>query len=142
MAVSDSKEIDIEADKSAVLDVIADLEGLPSWSSIHKKVKVVERTDDGLPKRAEMTISLLGVNDDQVLEYTWSDDGVTWEMIESSQQKSQTAEYRLTEKDGKTHVFFEMTVDLKVPMPGFLVKKGTKSVLQTATEGLREQVVR
>jgi uncharacterized membrane protein len=142
MAVSDSKEIDIEADKSAVMDVIADLEALPSWSSIHKKVNVLERTDDGRPKRAEMTISLLGVNDDQVLEYSWSDDGVTWEMVESSQQKSQTAEYRLTEKDGKTHVYFEMTVDLKVPMPGFLVKKGTKSVLQTATEGLREQVVR
>ncbi|MGU3432044.1 SRPBCC family protein [Actinomycetes bacterium M1A6_2h] len=142
MAVSDSKEIDIEADKSAVLDVIADLEGLPSWSSIHKKVKVTERTDDGLPKRAEMTISLLGVNDEQVLEFTWSDNGVTWEVVESTQQKSQTAEYKLTEKDGKTHVFFQMTVDLKAPMPGFLIKKGTKSVMKTATEGLREQVVR
>lgn len=141
MAVSGSEEIDIEADKSAVLEVISDLEGLPSWSSIHKKVKVVERFDDGLPKRAEMTISLMGINDDQVLEYTWTDDGVVWDMVESSQQKSQHAEYRLTEKDGTTHVAFEMTVDLKVPMPGFLVKKGTKSVLEAATSGLREQVV-
>ena len=142
MSTKASREIDIAAPLSAVLETIADVEALPSWSSLHKKVTVVERTDDGKPKLVDMSISVMGVNDDQRLEYTWSDDGVTWDLVSGNQQKVQHAVYKLTEKDGGTHVFFEMEVDLKAPMPGFLVKRGTKSVLDAATEGLSEQVTR
>ncbi|CAN3126471.1 hypothetical protein ACNUDN_00228 [Mycobacterium sp. smrl_JER01] len=35
---------------------------------------------------------------------------------------------------------FELTVDPTVPLPGFLVKKGAKGSVDTATEGLRQRV--
>lgn len=124
-----------------VLAAIADVEGLPAWSSIHKKVKVRERDDQGRPVLAEMTVSVMGFTDEQVLEYTWTDTSVKWDAVESTQQKSQHAEYRLTSTDSGTHVEFEMTLDPKIPVPGFIVKRGTKSVLETATDGLRQQVV-
>jgi hypothetical protein len=38
-------------------------------------------------------------------------------------------------------VRFELTVDLVMPVPAFLVKKGAKSLLDTATEGLRDRVM-
>jgi hypothetical protein len=53
----------------------------------------------------------------------------------------QRAEYRLTETETGTHVDFEMTIDLKIPVPGLLVKRGQKTVLEMATKGLRDQVV-
>lgn len=141
MAVNGNREIDIEATPAEVLAVIADLEALPSWSSIHKKVTVTERDDAGRPLLAEMTVSVMGFTDEQVLRYTWTDTSVDWEAVESTQQKSQTASYTLTATDKGTHVTFEMTLDPKIPVPGFIVKRGTKSVLETATDGLRQQVV-
>lgn len=141
MAVSGNREVDIEAEPSKVMAVIADVEGLPSWSDVHKKVSVVTRDDQDRPVRVEMTVSIMGFTDEQVLEYTWGENSVAWDMVESTQQKSQHAEYRLTPTDKGTHVEFEMTLDPKIPVPGFIVKRGTKSVLETATDGLRQQVV-
>jgi hypothetical protein len=33
-------------------------------------------------------------------------------------------------------------VDLGVPVPGFLIRKGAKGLMETATEGLRKQVLK
>lgn len=140
MAVSGSKSIDIDAPPAAVLDAIADIDGMPSWSPIHNSVEVIDRHDDGRPKQVRMNVSLMGISDDQVVEYSWSGNTVKWELVESSQQKEQRAEYRLTETDAGTHVEFDMTVDLKIPVPGMLVKRGQKKVLETATKGLRDQI--
>jgi hypothetical protein len=38
-------------------------------------------------------------------------------------------------------VRFTLTVDPVVPLPGFLVKKGAKGLMETATDGLRKRVV-
>ncbi|WP_072806974.1 SRPBCC family protein [Rhodococcoides yunnanense] len=141
MAVTGTKEVDIHAEQAAVLDVLADVEGLPSWSPVHKKIEIVSRFDDGKPRRVKMAVSILGINDEQVVEYTWSETTVSWDLVESSQQKSQRGEYTLTPTEKGTHVKFSLTVDPKIPVPGFLVKKGTKTVLEAATEGLRQQVV-
>ena len=141
MAVTGNREVEIEAEPSAIIDVLADVEGLPSWSPVHKKVEVVDRTDDGKPHHVKMDVSILGINDHQVIEYTWSENKVQWDLVESSQQKSQRGVHTLTPGDKGTHVEFALTIDPKVPVPGFLVKKGTKTVLEAATEGLRQQVV-
>ncbi len=141
MTVTGNKEIDIEAPPAAVIEVLADVESLPSWSPVHKKVEVVDRYDDGKPRHVKMSVSVLGINDDQVVEYSWSETEVSWDLIEGSQQKSQRGEYILTPNDKGTHVAFSLSIDPKIPVPGFIVKKGTKTVLKAATEGLRQQVV-
>ncbi|AJW40382.1 hypothetical protein NY08_2355 [Rhodococcus sp. B7740] len=141
MAVTVNKSVDIDADAAAVLEVLADVEGIPSWSPVHKKCEVVDRFDDGKPHHVKMQVSIIGVNDEQLVEYTWSDNEVSWTLVESNQQKAQDGRYTLTPKGDATHVEFELTVDPKVPLPGFLVKKGTKTILEAATEGLRQQVV-
>ncbi|MET0197878.1 cyclase [Rhodococcus sp. RS1C4] len=141
MAVTADTEVDIAAEPAAVLDVLMDVEGLPAWSPVHKKIEIIDRFDDGKPHHVKMSVSILGINDEQTVEYTWADDKVVWDLVEGSQQKSQHGEYTLTPTDKGTHVTFSLTVDPKIPIPGFLVKKGTKTILAAATEGLRQQVV-
>ncbi|WP_045821353.1 SRPBCC family protein [Williamsia herbipolensis] len=138
--VSGHSSIDIAAPIPEILDAIADLESYPSWSPIHKEVEILERDDNGRPAKARMTVSLMGINDEQVLAYTWSDTGVSWDLVEGTQQKAQHAEYSLTESDGETHVEFEMSLDPKIPVPGFLMKKGKKTIIDMATVSLQEQV--
>ncbi|BBZ44013.1 SRPBCC family protein [Mycobacterium parmense] len=141
MAVTESREVVIEATPDEVMDVLFDLEALPEWSSVHKTVEVVERDDQGRPRRSKQVVKLVGFTEEQVLDYTVHDDGVSWTLVSAKQQRAQDGRYTLTPEGDSTRVRFDLTVDLLMPVPGFLVKQGAKSLMETATKGLRKRVL-
>lgn len=141
MAITDSREVVIEATPDEVMDVLFDLESLTEWSSVHKKVEILERDEEGHPTKSRQTVKIVGVTDEQVLDYAVHDDGVSWTLVSSKQQRGQDGRYTLTPEGDKTRVHFELTVDPSVPVPGFLVKRGTKGLMETATDGLRKRVL-
>ncbi|BBZ30359.1 cyclase [Mycolicibacterium madagascariense] len=142
MATSDSREVVIEATPEEILDVIADVEATPDWSPQYQKAVILESYPDGRPKQVEMTVKAAGLTDVMVIEYTWSDDGVTWTLVKSGQLKAQDAGYTLTPEGAATKVRFDMKIDLSIPMPGFLLKRTLKGGMETATDGLRKQVLK
>ncbi|WP_123023539.1 SRPBCC family protein [Mycolicibacterium stellerae] len=142
MAITEARNITIEATPGEIMDVLIDLESLPDWSSAHQEVEVLERDDQGRPRKSRQVVKIVGVSDDQVLDYTVHDDGVSWTLVSSKQQRAQRGRYTLTAHGDSTDVHFELTVDLVVPLPGFLVKRGAKGLMKTATDGLRKQVLK
>ncbi|CKI37475.1 SRPBCC family protein [Mycolicibacterium smegmatis] len=142
MATSDSREVLIEASPEEILDVIADVESTPSWSPQYTHAEITERYDDGRPRRAKMTVKAAGLTDDQVIEYTWSENKVSWTLMSAGQLKAQDASYTLTPQGDKTKVRFDISIDLSVPLPGFIVKRTMKGGVETATDGLRKQVLK
>src|SRR5258708_11235051 len=142
MATSDSREVVIEASPEEILDVIADVEATPTWSPQYQSAEVLEAYDNGRPKRVKMKIKTAGISDEQVVEYTWSGDVVSWTLVSAGQLKAQDAAYALTSDGDKTKVKFDITVDLSIPLPGFVLKRAMKGGVETATEGLRKQVLK
>jgi hypothetical protein len=142
MAVTETREVVIEATPDEIMGVLVDLESLTEWSSPHQKVEVLERDEAGRPSKSRQVVKIVGVSDEQVLAYTVHDDGVSWTLVSSKQQRTQNARYTLTPDGDATRVHFELTVDLLVPLPGFLIRKGAKGLMDTATEGLRKRVLR
>lgn len=141
MAVSGAKEFQVEAAPANVMAAIAAVDRLPEWSSAHKKVIVESTHADGRPCRVRMTVSIMGINDEQVVDYSWDGDtGMSWTLVESTQQNSQDGSYTLTPKGDGTLVKFALTVDPKIPLPGFLLKKAQKMALETASQGLTKFV--
>ena len=142
MATSDSREVVIDASTEEILDVIADVESTPSWSSQYQRAEVLESYDDGRPRRVKMKVKSAGISDEQVVEYTWTDDSAGWTLISAGQLKSQDATYTLTPDGDKTRVRFDITIDVSVPLPGFVLKRVMKGAMETATDGLRKQVLK
>jgi hypothetical protein len=142
MAITEARDVTIEATPDQIMDVLVDLESLTEWSSAHQKVEVLERDDEGRPTKSRQVVKVVGVNDDQVLDYTIYDDGVGWTLVSSKQQRAQEGRYTLTPNGDATDVHFELTVDPVVPLPGFLVKRGAKGLMETATDGLRKRVLK
>ena len=141
MAGSGVKEFEIKADPATVMQAVAAVDRLPEWSSAHKKITIESTHDDGRPHRVRMAVSILGINDEQVVDYTFEgDEKVTWTLVESGQQNQQDGSYVLTPTDSGTKVTFELTIDPKIPLPGFLVKKAQKTALETASKGLTKFV--
>jgi hypothetical protein len=89
-----------------------------------------------------MKVKSAGITDEQVVEYTWTDDKVSWTLISAGQLKAQDASYTLTPQGDKTKVTFDITIDLSVPLPGFVLKRAMKGAMETATDGLRKQVLK
>lgn len=141
MAITETREVVIEATPDQIMEVLFDLESLTEWSSAHQKVEILERDDQGHPTKSRQVVKIVGVSDEQVLDYTVHDDGVSWTLVSSKQQRAQNARYTLTPDGDATRVRFELTVDPVVPVPGFLIKKGSKGLMDTATEGLRRRVL-
>lgn len=142
MATSDSREVVIEATPAEILDVIADVEATPDWSPQYQKAVILESFPDGRPKQVEMTVKAAGLTDVMVIEYTWTDSSVAWTLVKSGQLKQQDASYTFTPQGDKTKVKFDMKIDLSIPMPGFILKRTLKGGMETATDGLRKQVLK
>jgi hypothetical protein len=141
MAVTETREVVIEATPAEIMDVLFDLESLPEWSPAHQSVEILARDNHGRPSRSRQVVKVVGVSDEQVLAYTVLDDGVSWTLISAKQQRAQDARYTLIPEGDVTRVRFELSVDLLVPLPAFVIKRGTKGLMDTATGGLRRRVL-
>lgn len=142
MAVRASREVVFEAPPEVILDALADIERVPSWSALHKKAEVLDRHPDGRPHHVKATLKIMGVTDKEVLEYHWGDRWMVWDSAATFQQRGQHGEYNLTpEGDDKTRVRFDVIMELAAPVPEFLLKRAKKIVLDVATESLRKRVM-
>jgi ribosome-associated toxin RatA of RatAB toxin-antitoxin module len=142
MAASDSREVVIEATPKEIIDVIADVVNAPTWSPQYQSAEVLDTHADGRPKRVKMKVKAAGLTDEMEVEYSFTDTTAGWTLINSSQLKAQDAVYTLTPAGDKTKVRFDLNVDPSIPIPGFLLKRTLKGAMETATDGLRKQVLK
>jgi uncharacterized membrane protein len=143
VAIRASSEIVIEAPQEVIMEALADMDAVPSWSPLHKRVEVVDRYPDGLPHHVRMTIRVSGIADTEIVEYHWGPDWMVWDAQKTAQQHAQHGEYELQrESDDKTRVRFSLTIELRAPLPGFWVRSAGNKVLSAALEGLRKRVMR
>ena len=142
MAVTASTEFDIDAPPSLVMEVLLDVESLPEWSGPHKSAEIVSEDEDGRPARVKVAVSAAGITDEQTLDYTWTDNTCSWDLVEGSQLSQQHGTYTLTPKGDGTHVKFDLSVELKIKLPGLIVKRAQKMAVDTAKKGLTEEVKR
>ncbi|UUO02648.1 SRPBCC family protein [Mycolicibacterium novocastrense] len=142
MAVQASREVVFEAPKDAIMDALADIDAVPTWSPVHKHAEVLDRHPDGRPHHVKATFKIMGVTDKEFLEYHWGDNWVVWDAKATMQQRGQHGEYNLTPiGEDRTRVRFDIIIDLAAPIPEFLLRRAKKMVLDVATENLRRRVM-
>lgn len=141
MAVRASREILIDAPPEKILDALAVVDDLPSWSPVHKHAEIIDRHPDGRPHHVKVTVKVVGLVDRELLEFHWGPDWVVWDAEPTFHQHGQHAEYTLR-PDGAdgTRVGFTVTWEPSALLPKFLVNRARKQVLAAATDGLRRQV--
>lgn len=131
----------IDAPPDVIMEALSDVGVLTEWSPMHKKIEVLDRYPDGRPHHVKATVKILGLVDNEILEYHWGPDWVVYDAEATFQQRGQHIEYSVKpEGVDKARVRFDVTVDPSGPVPGFIVKRATKMVLDAASEGLRDWV--
>jgi Polyketide cyclase / dehydrase and lipid transport len=144
MAVRTSRKLVIEAPSEAIMDALADVEALLSYTPAYRRVEVLDRYDDGRPHHVRLAVKVLGRIDEEILEFRWGPDWLVWDAERAKQQYAQHVEYRL--RPDHTGMSTVVTVDVTVEpdslIPDFFIKRAGKTVIDAANEGLRQRVLR
>ena len=122
------------------MDVIADLESYPDWTT-YSSVDVLEEYEDGRPATAKFVLTS-PIKDEQVMEYEWADDGlqVDWHLTQGQFTKAVHGTYELRADDSGTKVLYRLAVETGIPMIGAIRRKAEKVIIDTALKGLKERV--
>ena len=151
MTESVSESITINATPEEVMAVIADLADYPNWSEGFTAVEIITTHDDGATKDAAFSISTPVGKDTYEISYVWAGtEAVSWTLNfddvgkpKSSMMRKLDGTYRLTPDgpDGKaTKVTYELEIDPKIPMMGFMKKKAAATIVDQALNGLKKRV--
>lgn len=143
MADRTSSDITIRAGKAEIMDVIADFPAYPTWAEGIKSAEIVEWNDQGRPQEVRFRLEAGPIKDDYTLVYDWhQDDQVDWRLGQAGTVLSgMTGSYHLAETgDGVTHVTYDLAVDVKVPMPGIIRRRGEKTIIGAALKGLKRRL--
>lgn len=142
MAEQTEGTIEIEADASEIMGVIADFEALPEWSDI-ESAEILKRDSEGRGVEVAYKVSMMGFSASYTLTYEYAPDdaGMSWTTVTAEGAvKDVQGEYVLEEDDGETEVTYRLAVELGVPVPGLLRRQGEKRVVRQALEGLKKRV--
>ena len=148
MAESVSESIKIDATPDEVMAVIADLEDYPNWSDGFTGVEIITTHDDGAAKDAAFTISTPLGKDTYEIAYVWKgSDSVSWTLNsdeagkpKSGMMKRLIGSYTLKPDGAGTKVIYELEIDPKIPMMGFMKKKAAATIADQALNGLKKRV--
>jgi hypothetical protein len=141
MAARTSARIVIAAPRPAVMAVIADFAAYPQWASGVRAAEVLEQ-EDGRASRVRFTLDAGPVKDTYVLGYDWDGDlAVRWHLAEAgSVISAMDGGYLLADTGGDTETTYELSVDIRIPMPGLLKRRAEKTIIDTALKGLKNRV--
>jgi carbon monoxide dehydrogenase subunit G len=143
MAEQTQGTIEIDAAPAEIMRTIADFDAYPDWVDGIKSAEIKARDGDGRPTEVVFEFSAMAFSATYTLRYEYEaeDRGVRWTTIEASGAvKDVEGEYVLDPLNGDTEVTYRLTVELGVPVPGFLKRQGDKRAIKTALEGLKKRV--
>jgi uncharacterized membrane protein len=134
-----ASSVTVAAPKADVMAVIADFPQYPQWATALRSAEVLETGPGGRAAAVRFTLDAGLVRDTYVLAYTWDGDSqVSWQLAEpGSVVAEMTGGYRLSDLGAGAEVNYELTVDVRIPMPGLLKRKAEKMIIDTALKGLK-----
>lgn len=132
-----SESIVINATPERILAVINDVEGMPQRMDAFQQADVLEKDDQGRPKRAEFTLDARLKVLHYILEYEYPPNGVKWKMVEGDPNDI-SGGYELEPQGDSTKVTYNYSIDAGFPVPGFLRKQGVKMMADAALKDLKK----
>src|SRR5665213_3475201 len=124
-------------------DVVVDVERYPEWVADVKEVSVLDRDEQGRARLVSFRAGAFGRSARYVLAYDYSEEPValSWTQRDGDITRSLEGSYRfIADGDGSTEVTYELSIDLRVPVPGFVRRRAEGNILHAALRDLKARV--
>ena len=123
--------------------VVTDLERYPEWFADVKEVNVLSRDPEGRPSTVSFRAGAFGRSTSYVLSYEYSEApfAVAWTQKDGDLTSRLDGRYEFhAGPDGTTEVRYELSVELRVPIPGFVKRRAEAHILHAAVRDLKARV--
>jgi uncharacterized membrane protein len=120
-------------------EVVLDFEKYPDWAKDVKESVIRAHDEQGRPSRVEYRASALGRSTHYTLEYDYSEQParLSWHLVEGDIMRALNGAYSFVEVDNGTQVFYELELELVVPLPGFVKRRAEARILIEAVKELK-----
>ncbi len=123
--------------------VVTDVEAYPQWVADVKEVHVLERDEQDRASVVSFRAGAFGRSTSYVLAYDYSGapEEVAWMQKDGDLTNRLDGRYRFTPVgDGTTEVHYELAVELRVPIPGFVKRRAEGHIIHAAVRDLKARV--
>lgn len=120
--------------------VLTQFERYPEWAADIKAVQIDERDDQGRAKLVTFRAAAFGRSTSYTLHYDYSraPQELSWVQTTGDLTRRLDGNYRLAPSgDGGTEILYNLVVDLKVPLPGFVKRRAEGRIMGTALRELK-----
>lgn len=120
--------------------VLTDFEGYPQWASDIKAVSIDERDDQGRACRVTYQAAAFGRSTSYTLVYDYraAPGELSWVQVDGDLTRRLDGAYVIeASEDHDSEVAYRLSVELKVPLPGFVKRRAESRIAATALEELK-----
>ncbi len=144
MAEQAREQTTIQAPVEQCYSTLIDFESYPEWAGDLKQATVVAWDDQGRATVVEYRAAAMGRSTTYQLQYDYegAPNRLGWELLSGDLERELDGNYVLTpgaERD-TTEVMYELSVDLIVPIPGFVKRRAEARIIKTALLELKSRV--
>jgi hypothetical protein len=139
MADEARESIHVEATPERCYAVAIDFDRYPEWATDVKQVEVLERDAEGRGTRVRYEISALGKTIGYVLDYDYADapGGFAWKLQKADFLSRLDGAYRFDDDGDGTRIGYVLTVDVTLPLPGFMKRAAAGMIVDNAMKQLK-----
>ncbi len=135
----------VAADTNACFAVVTNLADYPEWTHGVTAVDIISSDDLGRPIRADFQAEAMGRVTRYTLDYDYSDapHAVRWTLVAGDLTRRIDGSYTFEpdlEDPESTRVTYELTIDLMVPLPGFVKRRAETKIMEAALREFRRMV--
>jgi hypothetical protein len=135
----------IEAPVEQCFEALTDFERYPEWAGDLKEATIVERDDQGRALVVEFRAAAMGRSTTYRLRYDYSGapNRLGWQLDTGDIQRELDGAYELhpsADRERATDVSYELSIDLIMPIPGFVKRRAEAKILKTALDELKARV--
>jgi ribosome-associated toxin RatA of RatAB toxin-antitoxin module len=137
MAEQATQTIHIAETPERCFAVATDFSSYPEWAKDVKEATVRTRDEQGRATEVEFRASALGRSTHYTLHYDYSQapERLAWKLARGDIMRAIDGAYRFASSpSGGTEVTYDLSIELVVPLPGFVKRRAEVRILNTVKE--------
>jgi ribosome-associated toxin RatA of RatAB toxin-antitoxin module len=144
MADEATERIHVDAPPSRCYEVATDYARYPEWAKDVKEVEILERDGDGRGQKIQYRMAAMGRSIRVVFDYDYAlaPDSFSWHLVEGDMLKRLDGTYDFDPDDNGTRVTYSLTVEVGVPLPGFMKRRAASLIIGNALKELKREAER
>ena len=128
--------ITVNATPEHCFAVVTDFEQYPEWAKDVKEAIMRAHDEQGRATEVEFRASALGRSTHYTLHYDYGEapDSLSWKLVRGDIMRAIDGKYTFHTTAAGTQVDYDLSIELVVPLPGFVKRRAEVRILNTVKE--------